>query len=340
MRNTVDLQSDDRLPEWAARLHHDALVWDAHAGPSPFWNLDLSFLDRWRQGGASYLGINIGYDVMPWQDTVRCAAHFRRWIETRPDRFMMAGTVQDVLQAKATGKLAVAFDLEGAVALDNNIELISMYYRLGVRHMNFAYNINNAFGGGCHDATDIPLTDLGRQAVIEMNRVGMLVDCSHTGYRTSMDILGLSAKPVIFSHSNPRALHDHGRNIRDDQIKACAATGGVIGINGISTFLNGKDATLQTVFRHIDYTVNLVGIHHVGIGADIVISQQEGPDFFQKFPEFWPGYTAADWASLHSYQPEQLPELTETLLRHGYSDADVKLIMGENFIRVASVVWR
>ncbi|MER9573744.1 dipeptidase [Mesorhizobium opportunistum] len=336
----MDYPSEHKISDPAARLHRDAVVWDAHAGPAPFADLDLSFLDRWRTSGVSYLGINIGYDLMPWQDTVRCAAHFRRWIEMHPDQFVMAGTVKDVLHAKATGKLAVAFDMEGAVALDNNIELISMYYRLGVRHMNFAYNINNAFGGGCHDTNDIPLTHLGREAVIEMNRVGMLVDCSHSGYRTSMDMFELSTKPVIFSHSNPRALYDHGRNIRDDQMKACAATGGVIGINGISTFLNGKDATLETVFRHIDYTVNLVGIHHVGVGADIVISQQEGPDFFEKFPEFWPGYTATDWASLHSYQPEQLPGLTETLLRHGYSDAHVKLIMGENFMRVASVVWR
>lgn len=336
----MDLQSEEELSKRAARLHRESVIWDAHAGPSPFADLDLSFLDRWRKGGASYLGINIGYDLMSWQDTVRCAAHFRRWIEMHSDHFMMAGTVQDVLRAKATGKLAVAFDLEGAVALDNNVELISMYYRLGVRHMNFAYNINNAFGGGCHDANDIPLTDLGREAVIEMNRIGMLIDCSHTGYRTSMDMFEMSTKPVIFSHSNPRAVYDHGRNIRDDQMKACSVTGGVIGINGISTFLNGKDATLETVFRHIDYTVNLVGIHHVGVGADIVISQREGPDFFKKFPEFWPGYTSTDWASLHSYQPEQLPALTETLLRHGYSDVHVKLIMGENFMRVASVVWQ
>ena len=107
-----------------------------------------------------------------------------------------------------------------------------LYHRLGVRQALFADNLNNAAGGGCHDE-DRGLTDFGRAVVQEMNRAGMLVDCSHSAYRTTMEAMEVSSAPVVFSHSNPKALWDHGRNIRDDQIKACAATGGVVGVNGL-----------------------------------------------------------------------------------------------------------
>ena len=324
----------------AADLHKRALVWDTHAGFSPFTDLDLSFLERWRAAGASYLCINVGYDiVMPWQETLRCAAHFRRWIELHPDKFLFAERAADVRLAKSEGRLALAFDLEGANALDGNIEMISLYYRLGVRHMNFAYNKNNEFGGGCHDI-DVPLSPLGRQAVAEMNRVGMIVDCSHTGYRTSMDVMELSAKPVIFSHSNPRALYDHGRNIRDDQIRACARTGGVVGINGVSTFLGGNDCSAATIVRHIDYVADLVGIEHVGLGLDSVVDPEELPKLVQRYPDAWPGYSVADMTNMHFAQPEVLPDVTDTLLDQGYSDEDVQAVLGENFLRVAGQTWR
>jgi membrane dipeptidase len=324
----------------AARLHQAAIVWDTHAGFSPFSDLDLSFLDRWRRAGASYLGINVGYDVvMPWEETLRCTAHFRRWIELHPDRFLMAERVEDIHRAKAEGRLAIAFDLEGANALDGNIEMIALYYRLGVRHMNFAYNKNNLFGGGCHDV-DIHLTPLGRRAVEEMNRVGMMVDCSHTGYTTSMDIMQDSRKPVIFSHSNPRALCDHGRNIRDDQIRACAATGGVIGINGVSTYLGGNEVSVARICAHIDYVADLVGIEHVGIGFDSVLDQDELPKLVQRFPDAWPGYSVADMVAMRTAQPEQLPQLTAAMVDRGYSEAQVRAVLGQNFLRVATANWQ
>ena len=249
----------------AAAVHSSVLVWDNHAGFSPFSDLDLAFLERWLRAGASYLSINIGFDVvMSWEQTLRCAAHYRRWIDLHQSMFIHADRVSDVLRAKREGKLAIAFDIEGADALNENLDMISLYYRIGVRHMNLAYNKNNKFAGGCLDA-DIALTPLGRDAVAEMNRVGMVVDCSHTGYRSSMEIMEISSKPVIFSHSNSRTLWDHARNIRDDQIKACARTGGVIGIVSASGFL-GTDAFPAAMVRHICYIVDLVGIKHVGIG--------------------------------------------------------------------------
>jgi membrane dipeptidase len=250
----------------------------------------------------------------------------------------LADHVSDVERAKREGKLAVAFDIEGADALSGNLDMISLYYRIGVRHMNLAYNKNNQFAGGCLD-TDIALTPLGRDAITEMNRVGMVVDCSHTGYRSSMDIMELSRKPVIFSHSNPRALCDHARNIRDDQIKACARTGGVVGVVAASAFLGSEDFPPAMV-RHINYIVDLVGVRHVGLGLDSVLDPDELPKLFKLYPQAWPGASMEEQRKKKFGQPEILPQITDELLRNGYTQNDVSAIMGGNFMRVASEVWQ
>jgi membrane dipeptidase len=333
------MPSDRDLTARAARVHADALVWDGHAGFSPFPDLDLSFLARWHKAGASFLSVNVGFDtVMTWDQSLRCAAHYRRWLDTHREHFILAERIGDVHRAKREHKLAVAFDLEGANAIDGNIDMIGVYYQIGVRQMLFAYNKNNALGSGCMDV-DIPLTALGRAAVIEMNRLGMVIDCSHTGYRSAMQIMELSRQPVIFSHSNPRALWDHPRNIRDDQIKACARSGGVVGINGVGIFLGDNDVSAARMARHIAYVVDLVGIDHVGIGVDSVLDPDELPKLFKLYPHAWPDPAMQAVDAIAFAQPEQLPEFTEELLRLGYGDADVKKILGGNFLRVATEVW-
>jgi membrane dipeptidase len=328
------------LAQHAARLHAQALVWDNHGGFCPFPDLDLSFLDRWIRAGATYLSINVGFDTaMTWEESLRCAAHYRRWLETHPDKFILAERIADIHRAKTQGKLAVTFDLEGGNALNKNSDMITIYYRIGVRQMLFAFNTNNDLGGGCMDV-DIPLTEFGRQAVAEMNRVGMVVDCSHAGYTSSMEIMDLSTKPVIFSHSNPRALWDHPRNIKDDQIKACARTGGVIGINGVGIFLGNNDVSTAALAQHIDYVVDVAGIDHVGIGLDSCVDPHEMPKMMQRYPHAWPDPAMKSAETLAFAQPEQLPPLTEELLRIGYDDSSVTKILGGNFFRVASEVWR
>ncbi len=332
------------MSEWgisdiAARLHKGAIVWDTHAGFSPQPGYDLGVLDRWHAVGTTFLSVNAGFDrAVPWEDVIRTLASVRRWILDRPDRFLLAGTVADVRRAKEHGRMAVGFDLEGANALDGRIEMVELYHRLGVRQMLLAYNVNNALGGGCHDE-EIALTPFGREVVAEMNRVGMVVDCSHMGYRSTMEMLELSSLPVVFSHSNPLALCDHGRNIRDEQIKACAATGGVIGINGFGLFLGGNDITTGRIVRHIDYIVQLVGPTHVGLGFDY-LPDEDGAAIMAAHPENWPGYAGNEISGLNFAKPEQLPEVTQQLLDLGYGGADVKAILGENFLRVATATWR
>ena len=323
----------------AAQLYKKALVWDDHSGFDPHGGADLNNLEIWRRAGVHYLSVNVGYDVYEWQATIKTLARFRAWLQTHPKKYALAASTADIKRARKDGKLAIAFDLEGTDALDGNLEMIAFYYRLGVRQMLFAYNRTNAFAGGCHDQ-DIALTPLGREALAEMNRIGMVVDCSHTSYRSTMEMMERSTAPVVFSHSNPRALCDHGRNIRDDQIKACAATGGVIGINGVGAFLGDNDISAARLVAHIDYVAQLVGARHAGLGLDYLPDVEEVPKLFARYPQAWPGYSAADMMDNRFAPPELLPEITELLVSRGYSDSDVRGILGENFLRVARQVWK
>lgn len=328
------------ISEGAAAVHEAALLWDSHSGFSPRADMDLAVLGRWRAAGTSFLSLNVGYDhVVKWQDTLRNIAHFRRWLAERPDEYALVDAVDDIASAKQAGKLAIAFDIEAAEALDGNIEMIGLYRRLGVRQMLLAYNRDNAFAGGCHDG-DRGLTPLGREAVKEMNRVGITVDCSHTSHRSTMEIMEITDKPVVFSHSNPRALCDHGRNIHDDQVDACARTGGVIGINGVGLFLGGNEISTAAMVRHIDYVAERNGPDHVGIGLDYAPDDEDMEALFKAHPEAWPGYTPDMMGKNQFAAPEQLPELTEQLLQRGYSEAEVRGILGGNFMRVAAQTWQ
>jgi len=320
--------------------HSDLLVWDNHVcmpiRPDDAW---FDRLERHRAGGATCVSVNLGDAEVPLETMLRMAGHFRAAVAARPDRFVLATTVADVRQAKIDGRLAVAFDIEGARALGSDLTLISRFYALGVRWLLIAYNRANLVGSGCHDAHDDGLTAFGRQFLDEMDRVGMVICCSHTGYRTSRDVLERATKPVIFSHSNARALCDHPRNIPDDLIAGCARTGGVVGINGLSVFLGGTDRMVERVADHIDHVVSIAGPAHAGISLDYVYDQQELLDQLSAMRNVWPAGFGYD-AGIRFVEPESLPALTDLLLARGYSDHDIRGIMGGNFLRVAEAVWK
>jgi membrane dipeptidase len=302
--------------------HDDALVWDAHIGFYPSVRAELGRLERFHAAGIDYLSINVGFDATPWSETFK----------------VLAETVDDIAAAKRAGKLALSFDLEGMEALAGDPGMLPLFHRLGVRQLLFAYNRSNAFGGGCHDE-DRGLQPLGRRAIEEMNRVGILVDCSHTGARTTLEAMEVSSAPVVFSHSNPSAVWPHGRNISDEQIKACAATGGVVGITGVGIFLGDNDVRTETIVRHIDHVVELVGPEHVGIGLDSTCGESTD-DLLTSDDSYWPAGNGYDTPNIRFAEPEQVPELATQLLSRGYSDADVRAILGGNFLRVARQVWR
>jgi membrane dipeptidase len=183
---------------------------------------------------------------------------------------------------------------------------------------------------------EIGLTDFGKDVIGEMNRVGMIVDLSHMSYRATMEACDVSTAPVIYSHSNPKALRDHARNISDEQIKACAQTGGVIGINGIGDFLGGTSSELFV--QNIEYVINLVGPDHVGIGLDYVIDKQELIEYIEGHPDVFPPDKIKDYLSF--VEPEQIPGFTELLYQKGYSEQVIRGVLGGNFLRVAERVWQ
>lgn len=317
----------------------DALIWDNH-GCMPLRPDDESFLPqlrRYREAGVHVVSLNAGFDAVPWDNTLRMLAHFRRWIRQHDDEYCLVATVDDILAARAGGKLSVCFDIEGGSALGGQLSLVSTYYDLGVRWMLIAYNRNNALGGGCMD-DDQGLTGFGRDVVDEMNRVGMVVCCSHTGFRTTMDVMERSRRPVIFSHSNPLGAWQHQRNISDEAIRACAATGGVIGINGIGDFLGRNDARTETIVRHVDYVAQLVGAEHVGLALDYVFDQQELLDYFKAHPEVFPDQEIYA-EGIRMVAPEQIPEIAAGLARLGYGDEDLRAVLGGNHLRVARHCW-
>ena len=328
------------LSQRTIELIDNNLLWDNHAcmplrpGDTRF----LNELEQFREAGVNIVSLNAGFDAVAWDNTLLVLANFRKWIKQHDDRYLLVNTVADIELAKQSGKLGITFDLEGATTLNGRLEMIELYYDLGVRWMLLAYNRSNEVGGGCQDE-DRGLTNFGREVLREMSRVGMVICCSHTGSRTVMEVMEYADKPVIFSHSNPAALWTHKRNISDTAIQACAATGGVVGINGVGIFLGDNDASIDSIVRHIDHVVELVGADHVGIALDYTFDQEEVADFVRDNPLIFPpeeGY--AD--GLAMLAPSAIPAIVGSLIDLGYADEAIKKIMGGNHLRIAQQVWR
>lgn len=324
----------------ATKLHSDCLIWDMTL---PWFDygrreLKLQTLPRFKASGVDVVSLTVSTDGYGIEDTIRFISKERAYFRANCDKYTLAENVDDILEAKKAGKLAVIFNFQGSDPVKGDINLVEVYYKLGVRSILMAYNQKNKVGDGCHERTDCGLSRFGIELIQEMNRVGMLVDLSHTGYRTSMEAMEVSETPVIFSHSNARALWDHERNIRDDQAKACAKTGGVIGVNGVGTFLANNQASPEIMLNHINYYSELIGSEHVGIGLD---HMYDWDTFFiewistkARYPG--KGYDLPKWKFLVL---EQLPELTEGLLKRGSSESEIRGILGENWLRVSRQVW-
>ena len=332
----------------ASAVYRESVVWDDHGGFELLPDTPLDpLLTPWREAGVDYLSINVAYDLQPWSQAMETIAALRRRLPIEAPYCRIVASVGDVDLARAAGKIAVTFDIEGMNALDGRVDLVQLYYEAGVRHMLFAYNRNNLAGSGCHDE-DTGLTDFGRQVIDEMNRVGMVVDCSHCGLKTTMAAMERSADPVIFSHSNAKALVDHDRNITDGQIRACAETGGVVGINGVNLFLGEAVASPAAVARHAAYVAELTGPEHVGLSLDYApdLEAKDGADeskaitdLFAKSTDHWPesaGYNG----TVGCLDVRRLPEVAKDLADIGFDQTEIAGILGANFRRVAERVWK
>lgn len=295
-------------------------------------------LDRYHQSGFHFLNIALAGEMTSIDTTIRYISRQRAKIQKLSDKFIIVKKVDDILKAKKEKRLALGFWFQGATPLANDIRLIETYYLLGIRHILLAYNIRNAIGDGILEKNDAGLSEFGYKVIEEMNRVGMIIDMSHGGIKTSLDVIDASKDPIVFSHSNAQGINPHVRNLTDEQIKAISKKKGLIGVNGMGLILGVEKPTAEKLVEHIDYINQLTGSSdYVALGLDLVHFTEMLPIFYEKSGQEYPKNYMG---SMEGLQPEQIDEIIEALLRHQYSEGDIKKILGGNFLRVASQVWK
>lgn len=257
--------------------------------------------------------------------------------------FTLAGTAADLDRAKAQRKCAVIMGVQNSEHFGSPKD-VKAFYQLGQRCSQLTYNTQNRLGSGSTERVDGGVSDFGAEIIKAMNEVGMLVDVSHCGDRTTLDAIEISPKPIAITHSNCRALNNHPRLKTDEAIRKLAAKGGVMGITGVRNFVRGEEpTTLEHVLDHIDHVVQLVGVEHVGIGSDADLNGYDDmpADQLKELRDSYKSsYAFRDKLDTDGYDhPRKIFDLTEALLRRGYSDANITAILGGNFRRLLGATW-
>lgn len=324
----------------ARRERPDLFIWDMVLPLAPVVGNDFAVLQRYHAAGYGYVSLTIAGDDCGLADASHRLAAARRQIADWPDHLVLALTAADVRAAREAGKMAVGLHLEGTECLERDPDMIDLFYAAGIRHAILAFNQNNSAAGGCADLGNVGLSRLGRRFLDRMREVGMLLDVSHMSERASLEAIEHIGRPAVFTHSNARALFAHWRNITDDQARACAASGGLVGVSG-STMYFGEQASLaQGVFRHLDHFVQLLGSDHVGFGTDYVVDAQALVDIVSAMPDEWPDAGASALQGLAYMPPEEMGDVIALMRRAGYDQAAIEKIAGGNYLRIAEQVWR
>lgn len=304
-------------------------------------------IDQYRDNGVTVSNETI---AMPGEDaraTIRRVFDYLSLDEVaggRARRVLHAGDIQAHHQA---GTLGLVYGLQGADPFEGDTYLVPIFFELGLRIVNLVYNERNRLGDGCMEPANGGLTAFGKSVVLEMNRVGITVDLSHTGERTSLDAARVSQAPVVFSHSNAKALTDHPRNLTDAQIRAAADSGGLVGLCPHSQFCErtrGVRPDVDAFLDHVAYVADLVGVAHVGIGTDLFGGKTLGETVFRfqfgrQVPGAWGGYTidekyVAGFDTVYGW-----PNVVRGLVARGFADDEVGAILGGNWIRVFAATW-
>jgi membrane dipeptidase len=297
-------------------------------------------------------------------DALRELKSYHSWAERSKEKALIVLKAADIEKAKKQGKHGVIFGPQDSAFLEGTIEFLKISYDYGIRIIQLTYNDRNAAGDGCREKGDAGLSNFGFDLVGEMNKLGILIDLSHTGDRSSMEAIENSRDPVSFTHIIPRNTvpkelstfakwnnkyvfygdwyqYALQRSKTDEAIKACAEKGGVIGITPYFAKKAGKTTLTDDVLDQIDYTVNLVGSKHVGFGSDIDFnSSLDRQAYINKYPENIDVnyFTAMDKDWGYGWL-EYMPNLTKGLVARGYSDDEVIGIIGGNFYTLFKKVW-
>jgi membrane dipeptidase len=351
-------QTDDaRLRERAMKLHREAIVIDTHndiTSPMTDEGFDLGARDksgktqtdipRMKEGGldAEFFAIYVAAKYAREGGSARRAMDMINDVyeQTRrhPESLEMAFTSGDIRRIHKNGKIAALMGIEGGHAIEDSLSALRQFYKLGVRYMTLTHTNTNNWAdsaGGINNPAEKRhggLSDFGREVVREMNRLGMMVDISHVADDTFWDVVESTQAPVIASHSSCRELTNVPRNLTDDMLKALAKNRGVVMINFYNGFINteyarpgipapakpASAATMDMLMKHFEHAIKVAGVDHVGIGSDF-----DGVD----------GLLPAGMEDV-----SKLPAITYELLKRGYSEADVKKVLGENLLRVMAEV--
>jgi membrane dipeptidase len=262
----------------------------------------------------------------------------------QPDLFSLIGTVADLDRANAEKKIGMIMGLQNAEQFETVAD-VALFYKLGLRCAQLTYNSMNRLGAGCTERVDGGVSDYGAAIIAEMNRVGMLVDVSHSGDRTTLDAIEISEKPIAITHANCRALSGHPRAKSDEAIVALAKKGGVFGVSGVRMFVSAKEpTTLGNIADHIEHVVKLTGIEHVGLGSDADLNGYDDlpPEQLKMLKAAYKGsYGFRDKIDIEGFDnPLKYYALTDELIRRGWKDPDIALVLGGNFRRLLGEVWR
>lgn len=316
------------------------------------------FREAWEASGVTGLYVSATDASHRVARQVRRMGHLTYLVDGMPDLLARASTPEDVLAAKQQGR-CVLYLASNAVPLAaqwesvaDELAYIRVLYQLGIRMMHLTYNRRNPIGDGCGESADGGLSEFGKAAVAEMNRTGVIVDVAHSGPRTSREAAEISSYPVVASHTTCGALNSHIRAKSDDVIRAIADSGGYVGICTIGSFL-GRSRAIPALLDHVDHVATRYGVDHVAIGTDaghVLAGHEEAmrelpppPPGWDRWEHLWPGDSLYDPAlerprDLLSLAWTNWPLFTVGLVQRGYSDEDIRKVIGGNAVRVAEQV--
>jgi membrane dipeptidase len=346
----------------ARKVYGRATVIDGCGGPggfdptlAPGAALSAAMVADAKASGITAVNLTvgaIGNGPSVYEDTVAGIALAEREIALHPGVFMKVLRADDLRTAKANGKLGLVYGFQDGSMLGSTVDRLDHFYHLGVRIVQPTYNQRNLLGDGCLETADAGLSTFGRQVIERIGELGILIDLSHCGQRTSREAIAAAKAPLAFTHSGCRALVDVPRNRTDEELRAVANKGGVTGIYFMPFLRESGQPMAADVVRHIDHAVNVCGEDHVGVGSDGGISTIELNDAYRKMHrEFVEtrtknGYAAPGEAvdvfnfALDLNTPRRLETLADLLLQRGYGEARVEKILGGNFARLFREVWK
>jgi membrane dipeptidase len=336
----------------AATLYSDAFVLDANTLASVGFTLGMDAtkdLQAIRDSGLTAFKSTLGGAGADFEQTVADIAAVQALIDKHPDLFIKVVRAQDLDRAKPEQKIAIIQSFESVAMLDGKIDRIALFRQLGVLVMQLTYNHKTPFGHGCLDGDTEGVTELGRQAIAEMNKLGVALDLSHANSQTTSDGIRLSSRPAVITHAGCRAVFEHPRNKTDRDMKALAGRGGVMGIYMLPFLtVDTRQPTLTDYMRHMVHALNVCGEDHVGIGTDSLFFAVTADDLKQ-IANVEAERRKAGLGAPGENRPPYLPDINtprklefvaDALLKHGYGARVTEKVLGLNFQRVFKDIWQ